>query len=400
AVAKTAAAIRAQMTVGRPQRNFRDRAFEAFLGLVRESQRQFALGQTLHQPLKILVQPVVGRVRDDLVQVIGNRADILGDAPLVVIQDADEFFRRVRDVVERLEGNAVGQRRIAEDANHVLVAAPLVPRRAHAQRGGQGRARMSRPITIVLALGAEGKAIQTVRGADGIEPVFASGEQFVDVALVAHVPDKFILRCGKDAVQGNGELHHAQVRSQMTAVPGQDRDQFVADFLRQLLQLVQLEFLDVLRTVHHVEISVHSEKRQGLCDEMMRRWMTKEINNPKFQYSDVPGLCGFAFKDAGNYSAAESSASETGLSVSSPPALFSSCRILSSASESLDWQILARRVPSSKRASSVSSGSSSDSMASTMPSSFFSASSKGRSLAVEDWAAAALVVFDTRRKLE
>ena len=39
---------------------------------------------------------VVARIGDELVEIAGNRADVFGDAPFVVVEDADEFFRRVR----------------------------------------------------------------------------------------------------------------------------------------------------------------------------------------------------------------------------------------------------------------------------------------------------------------
>ena len=76
-------------------------------------------------------------MRDELVQVAGDGADVLGNAPLVVIEDADEFFGRVRNVVKRLERNAVGQRGVAEDGDHIFIAPSLVARRGHAQRGGK-----------------------------------------------------------------------------------------------------------------------------------------------------------------------------------------------------------------------------------------------------------------------
>ena len=71
------------------------------------------------------------------------------------------------DVVERLEGNAVGQRRVAENADDVFVRAAFVARRRHAERGGQGRARVAGAVAIVLALRAQGKAVQAARLADG-----------------------------------------------------------------------------------------------------------------------------------------------------------------------------------------------------------------------------------------
>src|SRR5207247_249707 len=161
---------------------------------------------------------------------------------------------------------------------------------------------VARAVTIVLALSAERETVQTVGGADGVKAALAAGKEFVDVALMAHVPDEPVFWRREDAMQRDGPFHHAEVRAELAAVFGEDE------------------------------------------------------------------------------SAGESSRRLTDLSWSSPDAFFSSCWIFSSASASLVWQILARRVPSSKRAKSVSSGNSSDSISSTMLSSFFSASSKGRSL--------------------
>jgi hypothetical protein len=74
----------------------------------------------------------------------------------------------------------------------------------------------------------------------------------------------------------------------------------------------------------------------------------------------------------------DSSTGATVFNLISPAVFLSNCCILSSASASLSWQTFASRVPSSYLASKVSSGNSSDSIASTMASSFFNASSKGR----------------------
>ena len=221
-------------------------------------QRQFALGQAAHEIFKILRQLVVARIGDELVEVAGNRADVLGDAPFVVVEDADESLRRVADVVHRLEGNAVGQRRVAENADDVFVRAAFVARRRHAQRGGKRRARVARAVAIVLAFGAQREAVQAVRLADGAEAVLAAGQKLVDVDLMAHVPDKFVLGRVENAVQRDGQLHHAEVRAEVAAVLGEAGDQFLPDFAGEFLQLRQRQFFDVLRAVHHVEVSAHN----------------------------------------------------------------------------------------------------------------------------------------------
>ncbi len=237
-----------------------DGPFETLLRLVCQFQSQLALRQAFDQAPKILLQPVVGRMGDEAVQISRNRADVLGNAPFVVVEDADEAPGRVRDVVERLEGNAVGQRGVAEDGDDMLITPALVSGDRHAEGRGQCRAGVGRAVAIVLAFSAQGETVQAAGGADRVKAVFPAGEQLVDIALMAHVPDKLVFGRVENAVQGDSQFHHTQVRAEMTAVFGKDGDQLLADFFGQLLQLVQLEFPDVFRTVHHVEVSVHKRR--------------------------------------------------------------------------------------------------------------------------------------------
>ena len=53
------------------------------------------------------------------------------------------------------------------------------------------------------------------------------------------------------------EFHDAEVGAEMPAVGGQFGDQLLADFLRELEHLVEGQFLDVRRVIHHVEVSAH-----------------------------------------------------------------------------------------------------------------------------------------------
>ena len=63
-----------------------------------------------------------------------------------------------------------------------------------------------------------------------------SGQDFVDINLMAHVPDEFVLGRVEDAVQRDGQLDHAEVRAEMPAALGQPGDQFLPDFPGQFLQ--------------------------------------------------------------------------------------------------------------------------------------------------------------------
>ncbi len=48
--------------------------------------------------------------------------------------------------------------------------------------------------------------------------VDASGEQFVGITLVAHIPDQLVARTVEDSVQRQGQLHDAQIGRHVTAV--------------------------------------------------------------------------------------------------------------------------------------------------------------------------------------
>ena len=155
----------------------------------------------------------------------------------------------------------------------------------------------------------------------------------MNIALVAYVPDKFILRGIKNEVQSNRQFDHTQIRSQMTPISCETDNEFLADFIGQPCQLLQSQPLDLRRAVHLLEVLAHT------C-------------------SDSSGDNGFSFI--------------------SPAAFLSNCWILISASASFSWQTRANPVPSSYFPRSASRGKSSDSIASTIVSSFFKASSNGR----------------------
>ena len=233
AAAETAAAIIVGARGIVAERDFLHDALHGLLDLLADLVGDFPARHPAHEGLKVLLERVVGGVGDELVEVAGNRADVLGDGPLVVVEDADELLGRVRDVVQRLEGHAVGQRGVAKDTDDVLVALTLVTRGAHPEGGRERRARMACAEAVVLGLRAEREAVQAVGLADGVEAVLAAREQLVDIDLMAHIPDEFVLRRAEDAVQCDGEFHHAEVRAEMAAGLGELGDELTTDVCRE-----------------------------------------------------------------------------------------------------------------------------------------------------------------------
>src|SRR6185503_8503827 len=155
-----------------------------------------------------------------------------------------------------------------------------------------------------------------------MEAVLAAGEQFVDVRLVAYVPDEFVSRGAENVMQCDRQFDDTKVGTEVTAMFGQFGDQLVTDFLRQGLHLIGRQLFDVRWIINHIEVAAHIEFG---CTKIS---------------SDYSGC----------------SPASTFLSIISPAGFFSSCLILSSACSSCSWQTLTRRVPSSKRDRSVSRG--------------------------------------------
>ena len=99
--------------------------------------------QLFQQAGRGIVQIGVALVGDNLVQVVGDRAHIAVDRPLVVVQHHDQALGLLGDIVERLKTYAIGERRIPGEGNHVLFgrrpdrAPPPCPgqRRAQCRRG-------------------------------------------------------------------------------------------------------------------------------------------------------------------------------------------------------------------------------------------------------------------------
>ena len=206
------------------------------------------------------MEVLVARIGDDVGEVLGDGADVLVDRPFVVVEDDDQPLGVRGDVVERLVGDAAGEGRVAAERDDVLAAAAQVARRGHAERGGKRRARVARAEAVVLAFGAEHEAVEAAGLADGVEAVAASGEQLVDVGLVADVEDEVVGRRVEDGVERDGQLDHAEVRPEMAARLGQHGDEFLADFLGQRGKLLQRELFDVGGGINRVEKACHKCK--------------------------------------------------------------------------------------------------------------------------------------------
>ena len=98
---------------------------------------------------------------------------------------------------------------------------------------------------VAIALTTLGEARETALAPDGIYPVVAPGEHLVGVALMPDVEDDAVRGTVENTVERHGELDHAEVRRQMTAVDRDDVDQLTAYLFAELSELLFIERLDV-----------------------------------------------------------------------------------------------------------------------------------------------------------
>ena len=97
-------------------------ALGSFFGAAYNLDRGLA-ADLFHDATRGVVQAVVVLVGDDAMEVASDGADVAVDGPLVIVEDHDKAPGLIGDVVERFERNAIGERGVSGDGDHVLMAA-------------------------------------------------------------------------------------------------------------------------------------------------------------------------------------------------------------------------------------------------------------------------------------
>ena len=178
-----------------------------------------------------------------------DRADVRRDRHLVVVEDHHELALERARVVERLVGEAAGQRAVAQDRDDLLLAADEIARRRHAERRGDRGAGVARAERIVRRLAAHRKTGKTAALAMRPEAVAPPGKDLVHVGLMADVPDELIGGKIEHSVKRERQLDDAEIRRQMAAVDGARADEQVANLTCQDVDFFTPEALDVGRRV-------------------------------------------------------------------------------------------------------------------------------------------------------
>ena len=82
--------------------------------------------------------------------------------------------------------------------------------------------------------------------------VRASGEYFMNVALMPHVKNEAVARRVEHAVDGDGQLHHTKVRGEVPAGARDLRDKKAAQLVAEKRKLRAVERPEVFRRMNSV----------------------------------------------------------------------------------------------------------------------------------------------------
>ena len=164
------------------------------------------------------LQLIVALIRTNAVQISGHAADIFRNGHIVVVQHDDEILLHAGSIVQTLIGHAAGQGAVSDHGNHCEFLVLNVPclRDAQSCRNRCG---------AVSGIKAVKGALRTLREAahaavlpKAVEIVLSPGENLVGIGLMPHIPHDLIRRQIQGQIQPDGQLHHTQVRCQMSPI--------------------------------------------------------------------------------------------------------------------------------------------------------------------------------------
>ena len=108
---------------------------------------------------------------------------------------------------------------------------------------------MPRVKCVVGALRPLGKTADPSIRSQGMEPIPPSGDQFVRIGLVSHIPDNFVQRGIKHIMKGDGQLNRPKTGGQVSTGFGGGFNDLLSNFSGKIFELFQGQSLKIRRTV-------------------------------------------------------------------------------------------------------------------------------------------------------
>jgi hypothetical protein len=193
-----------------------------------------AVGQGGNEPLRNIAQGRAGAVQ--LVQIGIHRAHRRGDGHVVVVQNDEQPPPFGPRIVQRLIGHASGDGPVTNNRNRVARGLAHVAANGEPQRGRDRGRGMRSAERVKHRLGAFGETGNPAFLPQGGHLPATARQDFVRVALMAHIPDQLVERGAKDGMNGHGQFHHTKRRPQMPACAADDLNCLGPQFGRQIGQ--------------------------------------------------------------------------------------------------------------------------------------------------------------------
>ena len=123
-----------------------------------------------------------------------ERAHVLGNAHLVVIEHDNHVFLRKANLVQGGQRHATGEAPVANHGRDFVILSQRISSVSHAQRAGQTGRGVTHGGGVVLALGNLGEARKTAFLANTRHLASPSGQHLVGVSLMAHIEQNTVSR--------------------------------------------------------------------------------------------------------------------------------------------------------------------------------------------------------------
>ena len=211
----------------------------------------------IHHALGQIFGLVVALAFDDLVQVAADSSDIRGDRHVVVVEDEEEFAFEMAGLIQALEGQTAGERSVSDHGHDAIVLLAEIAGHGDTECRGDGSGGVAGVEDVVLRLLALAESGDAIVLADGVEAIAASGNQFVRIALMPGVENELVARRVEYVVQGQGQLDDAQIAAEVAADRRDHFDDAFSNLLRQLRELLAVQFAQIGRRVDAVQQSCH-----------------------------------------------------------------------------------------------------------------------------------------------
>src|SRR5207244_12291173 len=142
------------------------------------------------------------------------------------------------------------------------------------------------PELVVRTLAAPQEPGQATRLAQRRQAIVPAGEDLPGVALMAHVPHDLVAGRVEAVPQRHGQLDYAQAGADVTAGLRDDVDQPAAHLVRERLELVARQALDVRRTYDRLK------ERHGALSSAHSVWsryyVMRQLRQRRRNYPRLP----------------------------------------------------------------------------------------------------------------